>query len=90
MTSAKRVIPRPLVRDAFVRRDTTTTAEPALSGDRCRCPNCREYFNSTAAFDMHRRGAHGLNRHCLSADEMRRRGMRKNSKEFWMTPARRS
>ena len=55
-----------------------------LSGDRNQCQGCREYFNSTHAFDKHRTGEHGKNRRCLTADEMEAKGMSKNSKGFWI------
>lgn len=58
-----------------------------LTGDRCQCPACDEYFNSTAAFDKHRRGEHGVNRHCLTPETMLERGMSKNKTGFWITSA---
>lgn len=55
-----------------------------LTGDRNQCQGCKEYFNSTAAFDKHRDGRHGVDRRCLSADEMNAKGMAKNSAGFWV------
>jgi predicted DNA-binding transcriptional regulator AlpA len=58
-----------------------------LTGSRCRCPTCDEYFNSTSAFDRHRAGPwrdQGMHRRCLSADEMTARGWRLNAKGFWI------
>jgi hypothetical protein len=55
-----------------------------LTGDRNQCPGCDEYFNSTAAFDKHRVGQHGVDRRCLNADQMLAKGMAKNSAGFWV------
>lgn len=33
------------------------TRDPMLTGERCRCRACGEYFNSAKAFDRHRFGA---------------------------------
>lgn len=56
-----------------------------LRGDHCRCSGCNEYFNSTAAFDKHRRGYYGLYRRCLSVDEMLSIGMARNADGWWVT-----
>lgn len=56
-----------------------------LRGDRCQCTACGEYFNSTYAFDMHRKGKHGVNRHCLTPDAMLDAGMVKNRADFWIS-----
>lgn len=56
-----------------------------LSGDRNQCQGCKSYFNSTFAFDKHRRGEHGLDRKCLSIDDMRGKGMSTNAAGFWIT-----
>lgn len=55
-----------------------------LTGDRNQCQGCKEYFNSVAAFDKHREGKHGVDRRCLTADEMQAKGMAKNSHGFWV------
>lgn len=55
-----------------------------LSGDRNQCQGCRQFFNSTLAFDKHRRGEHGVNRRCLTDDEMQAKGMEKNAAGFWV------
>lgn len=57
----------------------------ALRGDHCECGACREPFNSTAAFDAHRAGRHGVSRRCLSTFEMLRAGMVKNRGGWWIT-----
>ena len=56
-----------------------------LRGDRNQCPQCGEYFNSTAAFDKHRTGTHGVDRGCLKVSEMAAKGMAKNSEGWWVT-----
>ena len=55
-----------------------------LTGDRNQCQGCKEFFNSTAAFDKHRTGQHGVDRRCLLADEMETKGMAKSSTGFWV------
>lgn len=59
--------------------------KPKLTGDRCECPTCGDRFNSTAAFDEHRVGRYGVNRRCLSADDMAAEGMRLRADGFWTT-----
>lgn len=56
-----------------------------LNGDRCRCEECGELFNSTYAFDKHRRGAY-TDRRCLTGAAMSGEGFTKNSRGYWMTP----
>lgn len=58
--------------------------ERKFSGDRNQCPTCGRYFNSTSAFDKHRAGAFGVDRRCMSEDEMRERGMCENAAGFWI------
>lgn len=55
-----------------------------LTGDRNQCQGCKEYFNSTAAFDKHRAGQHGVDRRCLTPAEMLAKGMAQNSAGFWV------
>ena len=55
-----------------------------LTGDRNQCQGCREYFNSTHAFDKHRTGEHeGNKRRCLSTLEMTAKGMFVGGDGFW-------
>ncbi len=62
------------------------SARKKFSGDRCRCPMCGEYFNSTRAFDRHRTGTYQpLERRCLTTAEMEVRGMSRNVRGFWIT-----
>lgn len=54
-----------------------------LRGDRNQCPSCGAYFNSTHAFEKHRTGRFGLDRRCLTAEEMSARGMILKADGFW-------
>ena len=56
-----------------------------LTGDRNQCQGCKQYFNSTFAFDKHRTGEFGINRRCLSIDEMTSKGMAQNTSGFWIS-----
>lgn len=56
-----------------------------LTGQRNQCPTCAEYFNSNAAFDKHRTGAFGVDRRCMTVDEMTAKGMSKGASGFWVT-----
>lgn len=63
-----------------------------LSGDRCQCPACKEYFNSVYAYELHRIGPIArMNdtsiRRCLTVAEMQGRGMGKNAQGFWISQA---
>ena len=35
-----------------------------LNGERCKCSACGQYFSTTANFDKHRVGRHGVDRRC--------------------------
>lgn len=56
-----------------------------LRGDRNECPTCLELFNSTFAFDKHRVGKIGVDRRCMTQDEMVGSGMGKNKAGFWVS-----
>lgn len=56
-----------------------------LTGSRNQCQGCKQYFNSTTAFDMHRTGEHGVNRRCRTPEEMTALGMLINHAGFWIT-----
>ena len=56
-----------------------------LTGSRCLCRGCSEYFNSGFAFDRHRVWDSPTVRRCLTADEMAGIGMSVNSSGFWIT-----
>lgn len=54
-----------------------------------RCEACKAHFRSISAFDHHREGEYSgtsrrkHTRHCLSADEMRAKGMAQASNGNW-------
>lgn len=52
-----------------------------LTGRRCQCGDCGEYFNSVAAFDRHRVGV-GRARKCMPPASL---GMVKNRVGYWIT-----
>lgn len=56
-----------------------------LTGQRNQCQGCKQYFNSNTAFEMHRRGEFGVDRRCLTEEEMLARGMALNAKSFWVS-----
>lgn len=49
------------------------------------CPACCETFNGHTAGDMHRVGEHGVDRRCLSVQEMLAKGMAQNDAGRWTT-----
>ena len=57
-----------------------------LTGSRCQCRGCDEYFNSTFAFDKHRTGKPD-SRACLTSNQMQDKGMVKNEAFFWVSKA---
>jgi hypothetical protein len=56
-----------------------------LKGDKNQCQGCKEFFNSIKAFDMHRTGKHGVDRRCMTVEEMIDKGMSLNASGFWIT-----
>lgn len=60
-------------------------SSPKLTGCRCQCSACGHYFGSVTVFDRHRVGEHGVNRRCLSGDEMSALGWERNERGFWIT-----
>jgi len=54
-----------------------------LTGSRCQCRACGEYFNSTSAFDKHRFGIPDK-RYCMSEYVMLAEGLSKNAALFWI------
>jgi hypothetical protein len=56
-----------------------------LTGNRCQCPTCGEYFNRVSTFDKHRVGSYEAGRRCLTVDQMREKGWLKNAAGFWIT-----
>lgn len=57
---------------------------PKLTGCRCQCCACGEYFGNVVVFDRHRVGRHGVDRRCLSVDEMSAMGWEQNGRGFWL------
>lgn len=58
-----------------------------LSGKRCLCSACGEYFNSDSTFSMHRVGNYedgGRNRSCLQPHDLVAKGWQKNAAGFWI------
>lgn len=58
--------------------------KPVLRGDKNQCSGCGELFRSTYAFTLHRVGEFGVNRRCLTPDQMSERGMVKRADGFWV------
>lgn len=59
-----------------------------LTGNKCECTACGQFFNRVSTFDRHRVGQFGVDRRCLTMDEMTAKGWRLNDKRFWLTEAR--
>lgn len=55
-----------------------------LRGDRNQCQICKQYFNSTGAFEKHRTGKHGVDRRCRTPEEMIEIGMILRPDGFWI------
>ena len=65
------------------------TPKLSAQSDRCQCRACREFFNSTYAFDFHRIEAWASGRRCRDRGEMVSVGMRVNRAGFWVSGGRR-
>lgn len=60
---------------------------PTLTGCRCQCPTCGDYFGNVRGFDRHRIGTVGTgDRRCLSDAEMMADGWQRNARGFLLTP----
>ena len=55
-----------------------------LRGDRNQCQGCKEYFNSTGAFEKHRTGQYGVDRRCRTPEEMIAKGFSLNAGGYWI------
>lgn len=51
---------------------------------RNQCSGCKVFFNSVTAFDKHRTGDYGVDRRCMTADEMTAKGMSVNEAGYWI------
>ena len=61
---------------------------PKLTGNRCQCTTCGEYFNGVTPFDHHRVGSYAKpdqpnTRRCLTLAEMVAAGFIRNAAGFW-------
>jgi hypothetical protein len=55
-----------------------------LTGNRCHCRSCGEFFNSTSGFDRHRYGPYGWNtRKCRPVQWMIEQGWQLSGRAFW-------
>lgn len=59
-----------------------------LTGSRCLCRGCNEYFNSVFSFDRHRTWVSPVVQRCLTPEEMVGKGMSINLAGFWITETR--
>ena len=59
---------------------------PKLTGCRCQCVACGEYFGSVRGFDRHRVGEYEANRRCLDLGEMLQSGWARDGRGFLLTP----
>lgn len=66
----------------------TTRSTLTLRGSRNQCSGCGLHFNSNHAFDMHRTGTHGVDRRCLTEDDMTALGMVRLADGFWVSKLR--
>jgi hypothetical protein len=47
-----------------------------LTGNKSHCRACDQTFSSVGTFDRHRTGKHGVDRRCMTVEEMETDGMR--------------
>ena len=60
---------------------------PRLTGNRCQCPICGDYFGSVRGFDRHRVGTVGADdRRCLTEGQMLAVGWHRSARGFLLTP----
>ena len=60
---------------------------PRLTGNRCQCPTCGDYFGSVRGFDRHRIGTvGGPDRRCLTEAELLATGWHRSTRGFLLTP----
>ena len=56
-----------------------------LVGNRNECGVCKQRFNSNYPFEIHRIGKFGVDRRCMTEQEMLAAGMRLNKDGFWIS-----
>src|SRR6185312_16619560 len=61
---------------------------PKLTGNRCQCAACGEYFNGVQPFEKHHAGTYGIDRRCLDVQAMEAAGFVRNAAGFWTSEAR--
>lgn len=60
---------------------------PRLTGNRCQCPTCSEYFGSVRGFDRHRIGIVAApDRRCLTVAELSAAGWQRSARGFLLMP----
>ena len=57
-----------------------------FDSDKCQCKACGLYFNSTYAFDQHRKGPWDARR-CLTQTDMQNAGWKVSPTGHWLTPS---
>lgn len=65
---------------------------PKLTGNRCQCAACGQFFSRVRVFDRHRVGPYGkkgesCGRRCLTSAEMAARGWHVNADGLWVMDA---
>lgn len=65
---------------------------PKLTGNRCQCAACGQYFSRERVFNRHRVGPYGkkgqpCGRRCLTLAEMAARGWHVNAEGLWVMDA---
>lgn len=48
----------------------TPKTNARLVGKRCQCPVCFEVFSTEANYNKHRKGSHGVDRHCVDPESV--------------------
>lgn len=56
---------------------------PRLTGNRCQCAACGEYFTSERTFSRHRFGDYATLRRCLAPSELVAAGWMRNTRGYW-------
>lgn len=59
---------------------------PKLTGNRCQCTACGEFFSSPRSFDRHRIGDYAKRRECIPAAQLLTNGWTRTSRGFMQEP----